>query len=90
MTPNYVIYLAKQALSVVVLVGGPVLGVVLVVGFVVSVMQALTQIQEQTLSFIPKLIAIALVLLLLGPWMLQVLMGFTTNLFNSLASFSNF
>ncbi len=84
MSQNLVLYMAKEALWAALLVGGPILGISLVVGLLVSVFQAMTQIQEQTLSFIPKIIAILLVLLLLGPWMLTVLTTYTGNLFSQL------
>jgi flagellar biosynthesis protein FliQ len=87
---NEVLFLAKEALGTALMVGGPVLGVSLLVGLLVSIFQAMTQIQEQTLSFIPKIIAIALVMVLLGPWMLNVLTGYTSNIFNQLASFANY
>lgn len=90
MSENYVIYMARQTLGVILLVGGPVLGVTLVVGLLVSIFQAITQIQEQTLTFIPKLLAAAIVIIVLGPWMLQTMIGFTTNIFNSLPNFTNF
>ena len=87
MNQNMVLYMAKEAVGTVVLVGGPVLGVSLLVGLLVSVFQAMTQIQEQTLSFIPKVIAVIAVLLLLGPWMLSVLTAYTSNLLTQLATF---
>lgn len=89
MSQNQVLYLAKEALWAVFLVGGPILAVSLVVGLLISVFQAMTQIQEQTLAFIPKILAIMLVLLLMGPWMLRVLITFTTNLFNQIATFAH-
>lgn len=82
-----VLYMAKEAVGAVLLVGGPILGVSLLVGLLVSIFQAMTQIQEQTLSFIPKVVAVAVVLLLLGPWMLSVLTVYTSNLLKQLASF---
>ncbi|AFM01795.1 MULTISPECIES: flagellar biosynthesis protein FliQ [Desulfitobacterium] len=90
MNQSDVLYLAKEALMTALMIGGPVLGVSLLVGLMVSVFQAMTQIQEQTLTFIPKILAIALVMLLLGPWMLNVITGFTTNLFNDLAIFGKY
>lgn len=87
MNENDVIYLAKEALMTALMVGGPVLGVSLMVGLLVSVFQAMTQIQEQTLTFIPKILAIVAVLLFLGPWMLKVFTGYTINLFTDLATF---
>jgi flagellar biosynthesis protein FliQ len=82
-----VLYMAKEAVGAVLLVGGPILGVSLLVGLLVSIFQAMTQIQEQTLSFIPKVIAVVAVLLLLGPWMLSVLTVYTSNLLKELATF---
>lgn len=90
MSQNEVLYLAKEALGTALLVGGPILGVSLLVGLLVSIFQAMTQIQEQTLSFIPKILAIIAVMLLLGPWMLNVLTTYTGNLFSQLATFANF
>lgn len=90
MNQSDVLYLAKEALMTALMIGGPVLGVSLLVGLTVSIFQAMTQIQEQTLTFIPKILAIALVMLLLGPWMLNVITGFTTNLFNDLAVFGKY
>ncbi|AGA70272.1 flagellar biosynthetic protein FliQ [Desulfitobacterium dichloroeliminans LMG P-21439] len=90
MTQNDVLYLAKEALMTALMIGGPILGVSLLVGLLVSIFQAMTQIQEQTLTFIPKILGIALVMLLLGPWMLDVLTGYTANLFNELATFGNY
>ncbi len=72
------------------LIGGPILITTLLVGLLVSTFQAMTQIQEQTLTFIPKLIAVGIVLVVLGPWMLQNLLGFTSNLFSNLANLANF
>jgi flagellar biosynthetic protein FliQ len=90
MSQNEVLFLAKEALTTALLVGGPVLLVSLLVGLLVSIFQAMTQIQEQTLSFIPKIIAIIAVMLLLGPWMLNVLTGYTGNLLSQLADFANY
>lgn len=90
MSQNEVLYLAKEALGTAMLVGGPILGVSLLVGLLVSIFQAMTQIQEQTLSFIPKILAIIAVMLFLGPWMLTVLTTYTTHLFTQLATFGNY
>lgn len=90
MNQNDVLYLAKEALMTALMIGGPILGVSLLVGLLVSIFQAMTQIQEQTLTFIPKILAIAVVMLLLGPWMLDVLTGYTSNLFHELASFGKY
>lgn len=87
MSQNTVLYMAKEALGTVLLVGGPILGVSLLVGLIVSIFQSMTQIQEQTLSFIPKVIAVAIVMLLLGPWMLSILTTYTSNLFMQISTF---
>lgn len=90
MSQNEVLYLAKEALGTAMLVGGPILGVSLLVGLLVSIFQAMTQIQEQTLSFIPKILAIIALMLFLGPWMLNILTSYTANLFMQLATFGNY
>ena len=87
MNQSMVLYMAKEAVGTVLLVGGPILGISLLVGLLVSIFQAMTQIQEQTLSFIPKVVAVIAVLLLLGPWMLSVLTAYTSNLLTELATF---
>ena len=80
MTDGDVAAVAGQAIWITLQVGGPVLLVGLLVGLVVSVFQAVTQIQEQTLVFIPKIVAIVAVLALAGPWMLNVMVNYTENL----------
>lgn len=87
MTEAYVLTLAKDAVMVMLVIAAPVLLVSLLVGSLISLVQAATQINEVTLTFIPKMISIGLVLALLGSWMLQNLIVFTTNLFNSLPNF---
>ena len=84
MGPDVVLQLCTQALELALRVGLPLLVVGLVVGLAVSVFQAVTQIQEQTLSFIPKIVAMAAVLMLLGPWMLNQLLSYTTDLWASI------
>jgi flagellar biosynthetic protein FliQ len=76
-----VIELAQQTLWLTVLVSAPLLGVALVVGVLIGVIQAATSINEMTLSFIPKLLAMALALAVFGGWQLVTLMDFTRNLF---------
>lgn len=87
MDQSMVLYMAKEAVGAVLLVGGPILGVSLLVGLLVSIFQAMTQIQEQTLTFIPKVVAVVAVLMVLGPWMLSVLTVYTANLLKALATF---
>jgi flagellar biosynthetic protein FliQ len=84
MGPDVVLELCTQALELALRVGLPLLVVGLVVGLAVSVFQAVTQIQEQTLSFIPKILALAGVLIVLGPWMLNQLLSYTTDLWASI------
>ena len=80
MTPETIITLGQRALELAVLVSAPMLLTALVVGVLISLFQAATQINEMTLSFVPKLLALVLVLLLAGPWMLELLIDFTRNL----------
>ena len=86
MTEEYVINLGRQALLTVLLVSAPMLGFGLVVGLVVSIFQATTQINEQTLAFIPKIIAVMLAVVLFGPWMFTVMLQFTSSLLLGLSS----
>ena len=84
MSPEAVTTLAQQAMWTMFLVSAPILGVALVVGLLISLVQAATQLNEMTLSFVPKAIAIGLAMVLLGPWMLHVLMDFTIRLIQSI------
>lgn len=86
MTPESIMEFGQHALFVAMLVAAPLLLTALAVGLLVGVIQAATQINEMTLSFIPKLIAMALVALITGPWMLRVLVQFTKQLIESLPS----
>lgn len=79
-----VLDIAKEALKTVILISSPLLGVALIVGLAVSIFQATTQIQEQTLSFVPKIIAVFLSVLIFGSWMLRILIDFTRNLYDSI------
>ena len=84
MTPESVLTLAQQALQVTLLMAAPPLLAALLTGLVVSVFQAATQINEMTLSFIPKLLAIFVVLVLFGPWMLGILLDYIRELFTGI------
>ncbi len=84
MTPELAIELGNRALTVAVLLAGPILLAALGVGLIVGMFQAATQINEQTLSFVPKLGALAVVLFLLTPWMTRVLVDFTRGLFRGI------
>jgi flagellar biosynthetic protein FliQ len=84
MTEAYVLTLGQNAIVMALILAGPILLVSLLVGSLVSLVQAATQINESTLIFIPKIIGIVLVLVILGSWMLQQAMTFTHTLFTSL------
>ena len=84
MTPESITTIAQQALWVTLLVALPLLGVALVVGLLVSLIQAATQLNEMTLSFVPKVLAMGLAGVFAGPWMLHVMMDFTIRLFESI------
>ena len=84
MTPESIMEIGQHALYVAMLVAAPLLLTALAVGLLIGVVQAATQINEMTLSFIPKLIAMALVALIAGPWMLRLLVHYTTQLIESL------
>ncbi|MCW8891167.1 MAG: flagellar biosynthesis protein FliQ [Sedimenticola sp.] len=83
MTPDSVLDIGQRALEVTVALGAVLLIPALIVGLVVAMFQAATQINEMTLTFIPKLIIVVVVLMMTGPWMLQVIMNFTLNLYES-------
>jgi flagellar biosynthetic protein FliQ len=78
MTPDLVVELGRRAIETMLLVSAPILGLSLVVGLLVSVFQAMTQINEPTVSFAPKILAVFVGVLMFSPWMLGVLIGFMT------------
>lgn len=84
MTPETVLTIAREALTVTTLLAAPLLLVALVTGVLVGILQAATQINEMTLSFIPKMLALMLTLLITGPWMLQLITSYTRTLFTSI------
>jgi flagellar biosynthetic protein FliQ len=84
MNQDTVVNLASQAMTLALKVAGPILLVALVIGLVISVFQAVTQIQEQSLSLIPKIAGVAVVIVVLGPWMLGQLVTYTAQLFTSI------
>jgi flagellar biosynthetic protein FliQ len=86
MTPEVVMNIGQKALEMTLMLAAPMLLVGLTIGIVVGIFQAATQINEMTLSFIPKLLGIAATLLLLGPWMLKELTGYTRMLIESIPS----
>lgn len=81
MTPEAVATIGKQAIETVLLISAPMLGFGLVVGIMVSIFQAATQIQEMTLTFVPKIVAVFIALLIFFPWMMQTMIEFTREMF---------
>lgn len=87
MTPETVISIAEQGVWMVMMIAGPLLLLALVVGLIVSILQATTQIQEQTLAFIPKIVAVLLGIVFFGPWMLNQMLSFASDIYNNLTRF---
>jgi len=84
MTPEFVINLGSEAIKLALMLALPLLGVGLLVGLLVAVLQATTQIQEMTLSFIPKIVSVLLALLAAAPWMISKIANFTSQLIQSI------
>jgi flagellar biosynthetic protein FliQ len=87
MTPEMVAELGRQALETTLLVSAPILGLSLVVGLAVSVLQAMTQLNEATLTFVPKVLAVFAAIVVFLPWMLGVLTSFMTQIFSSIPNY---
>lgn len=81
MTTEFIMGLGREAVTLVLLVAAPMLGFGLVVGLVVSIFQAVTQVHEMTLTFIPKIVAVAVALIIFLPWMISIITDFTVRLF---------
>jgi len=86
MSPEAALDMFRQALTTALLIASPMLGVGLILGLVISVLQAITQVQEMTLTFVPKMVGIVVALVVALPWILRVMLGWTTELFQSLGS----
>lgn len=86
MGEDIILQLGQDALKTMAILSAPLLLSTLVIGLVISIFQALTQINENTLTFVPKMIVIGIVILLAGPWMMDVMKSYTTNLFESMAT----
>jgi len=80
LTTEFIVGVGREALFTVLLVAGPPLGLGLAAGLIISLFQATTQIHEQTLVFVPKIMAVLVAVVLFGPWMIKVLVSFTTGL----------
>lgn len=88
MTDTFVVALTREALTTVLLVSAPMLGVGLIVGLIISILQATTQIHEQTLTFIPKILAVLISIIICGPWMLHTLITFCNKILGNLNQFT--
>ena len=86
MTPDFVLSVSREAIITILLVAGPILGFGLAVGLMVSIFQATTQIQEPTLSFVPKIVAVMVALLIFGGWALNMVTSFTLELWGNLGT----
>ncbi|WP_366922982.1 flagellar biosynthesis protein FliQ [Metallumcola ferriviriculae] len=86
MSQEFVIHLARETLTTTLLLAAPALLFGMLVGLIISVLQATTQIQEQTLTFVPKIVVVMLTILVFGSWMLNILVVFTQNIFNDLST----
>lgn len=86
MSEEIVINLGQDALKTLAMLSAPLLLSTLVIGLIISVFQALTQINENTLTFVPKMIVVGIILVLAGPWMLDTMSSYTTNLFENIAT----
>jgi flagellar biosynthetic protein FliQ len=84
MTPESVMTMGRHAMEITLMIAAPLLLVALIIGLVVSIFQAATQINEQTLSFIPKLVGIFVALVVAGPWMLSVMLDYMREVFNGI------
>jgi len=87
MSPEFVINIAERSIYITLMVCGPLMLLALVVGLIISIFQATTQIQEQTLAFVPKIIAVLVGLVFFGPWILSEMLTYTYEIFNNLTNF---
>jgi flagellar biosynthetic protein FliQ len=86
MTPEAVIHIGKKAVETILLTSAPMLLAAMVIGLLISIFQAATQINEQTMTFIPKIVAVFLTLLIFGPWIIELLITFTTGIITQIAT----
>lgn len=86
MTPEFIIDIGRQAVQTVLLVAAPMLLSGLIVGLLVSIFQAATQINEQTMTFVPKIVTVLVALLLFAPWIMKILLAFTTGIIGGIAT----
>jgi flagellar biosynthetic protein FliQ len=86
MSPEFVVDMGRQAVETVLMLSAPMLLAGLGVGLLVSIFQAATQINEQTMTFIPKIVAILVTLLIFAPWMMKIMLAFTSGIFRQIAT----
>ncbi len=86
MTPEFVVTLGREAVEMVLMLAAPMLLCALVVGLIISIFQAATQINEQTMTFVPKIVAVLVSLILFAPWMIQKMLSFTSGILVSLGT----
>ncbi len=86
MSPETVVHIGRKAVETVLLASGPMLIAAMVVGLIISIFQAATQINEQTMTFIPKIITVFVTLLIFGPWLMNLLITFTTGIISGIAT----
>ncbi|AST92046.1 MULTISPECIES: flagellar biosynthesis protein FliQ [Sutcliffiella] len=89
MSPEFVISMAEKGVYTILLISAPLLLLALIVGLIVSIFQATTQIQEQTLAFIPKIVAVLIGLVVFGPWMLTTMLSYAMDIFENIHRFVN-
>lgn len=87
MTPEFVIGFSREAIELTLMISAPILIVGMVVGIIISILQAATQIQEMTLTIVPKIVAIFITLIIAFPWIMDKMMTYTTNLFLNLPTY---
>ncbi|ADK85678.1 flagellar biosynthetic protein FliQ [Desulfarculus baarsii DSM 2075] len=87
MNVDFIIGFARQGMEITLLMAAPVLGVGMVVGLLVSIFQSVTQIQEMTLTFVPKILAVMVALLFFGPWMLAKMMNYTESIIQNIPTY---
>jgi flagellar biosynthetic protein FliQ len=87
MNESVALALARESLWIALQVGAPILGVTLAVGIAVSIVQAVTQVNEMTLTFVPKFIGVFVAMLIFGPWMLETMVNFTAALFGNMGQY---
>ena len=83
-TQQFVIHIAREAIFTILLVSGPMLGLAMFVGLLIGIFQAVTSINEMTLTFIPKIVIVMTAIVVFAPWMINILLTYTINIFNTI------